>query len=63
MDLEKLIELAKIIAKPYKITTIILAVLLLISILANVYLLSQPAVIELTANENNQTMVSQDVGK
>lgn len=63
MDLEKIIEIAKIIAKPYKVTTIIFAVLLLVSILANVYLLSQPAVIELSANENNQSMVSQDVGK
>lgn len=63
MDLEKIIELAKILAKPYKITTYILAVLLLVSILANVYLLSQPAVIEVSANENEQSSVNQNLGK
>ena len=41
MDLEKIIELAKILAKPYKITSYILAVLLIISLLGNVYLATQ----------------------
>ena len=41
MDLEKIIELAKILAKPYKITSYILAVLLVISLLGNVYLATQ----------------------
>lgn len=41
MDLEKIIELAKILAKPYKITTYILSVLLVISILGNIYLATQ----------------------
>ena len=63
MDLEKIIELAKEIARPYKITTYVLGVLLLVSILANVYLLSQPAVIEVSANENEQSSVNQNLGK
>ena len=63
MDLEKIIELAKILAKPYKITTYILAVLLLASIAINAWLLSQPAVIEVTANDNKTSSISQDVGK
>ena len=41
MDLEKIIELAKILAKPYKITTYILAFLLILSIIGNVYLATQ----------------------
>ena len=41
MDLEKIIELAKILARPYKITTYILAVLLIISLLGNIYLATQ----------------------
>ena len=57
MDLEKIIELAKEIARPYKITTYVLGILLLVSILANVYLLSQPA------NENEQSSVNQNLGK
>ena len=60
MDLEKIIELAKILAKPYKITTYILAVLLLISILANVYLLSQPVMVDINANQNTASLVNQN---
>ena len=41
MDLEKIIELAKILARPYKITTYILATLLIISLLGNIYLATQ----------------------
>lgn len=41
MDLEQIIELAKILAKPYKITTYILAILLIISLSANIYLATQ----------------------
>lgn len=59
MDLEKIIELAKILAKPYKITTYILAVLLLASILANVYLLSQPVMVDINANQNTSSLVTQ----
>lgn len=62
MDLDKIIELAKTIAKPYKVTTYILAVLLLISILANVYLLSQPAVVTFEADNNTSSDVNQTKG-
>lgn len=41
MDLEKIIELAKILAKPYKITTYILAILLVLSLLGNIYLVTK----------------------
>ena len=39
MDLEKIIEIAERLAKPYRIVSAVLAVLLLISMLINAYLL------------------------
>ena len=51
MDLEKIIELAKILAKPYKITTYILAVLLILSLLGNIYLATQE--IDVVVEQNN----------
>ena len=62
MDLEKIIELAKEIARPYKITTYVLGILLLVSILANVYLLSQPAVVTFEADNNTSSDVNQTKG-
>ena len=50
MDLEKIIELAKILAKPYKITTYILAVLLILSLSANIYLATQE--VEIVVDNN-----------
>lgn len=52
MDLEKIIELAKILAKPYKMTTYILAVLLVISILGNIYLATQN--VDIVLDQDNQ---------
>lgn len=51
MDLEKIIELAKILAKPYKITTYILAVLLILSLSANIYLATQE--VEIVVDNNS----------
>lgn len=52
MDLKKIIELAKILAKPYKITTYILSVLLVISILGNIYLATQN--VDIVLEQDNQ---------
>ena len=41
MDLEKIIELAKTLSKPWEIATYVLAVLLLMSVLGNIYLATQ----------------------
>jgi hypothetical protein len=60
MDLDKIIELAKELSKPYKVTTWILGVLLLVSILANVYLLSQPVMVDINANQNSASLVNQN---
>lgn len=41
MDLEKIIELAKTLARPYQITSYILAILLILSVIGNIYLATQ----------------------
>lgn len=41
MDLEKIIEIAKMLSKPWQIATYVLAVLLLLSVLGNIYLATQ----------------------
>jgi hypothetical protein len=62
MDLEKIIELAKILAKPYKITSYILAVLLVISLLGNIYLATQEVEVVLEADQNTDSVVNQTQG-
>jgi hypothetical protein len=62
MDLEKIIELAKILAKPYKITTYILAVLLVLSICGNIYLATQEVEVVLEADENTESVINQTQG-
>lgn len=54
MDLEKLIDIAKIMIKPYKYTTFLLAFLLIISIACNVYLATRE--MEVTMNADNNTL-------
>lgn len=41
MDLEKIIDLAKMLSKPWQIATYSLSVLLVISLLGNIYLATQ----------------------
>ena len=55
MDLEKIVELSKILAKPYKITTYILAGLLILSLFANIYLATQEVsvIVEQTNTESD----------
>ena len=55
MDLEKIVELSKILARPYKITTYILAGLLILSLSANIYLATQEVsvVVEQTNTESD----------
>ncbi len=55
MDLEKIVELSKILAKPYKITTYILAGLLILSLCANIYLATQEVsvIVEQTNTESD----------
>lgn len=55
MDLEKIVELSRILAKPYKITTYILAGLLILSLCANIYLVTQEVsvIVEQTNTESD----------
>lgn len=41
MDLEKIIDLAKILSRPWQIATYFLSILLVISILGNIYLATE----------------------
>lgn len=59
MDLEKIIELAKEIARPYKITTYILAILLVLSICGNIYLATDTNYITIEAADNTSSNVTQ----
>lgn len=58
-DLENLIKMANIVAKPWKISVAILTVLLLISVGANVYLATQTTEITFDANENSFSTINQ----
>lgn len=62
MDLEKIIELAKEIARPYKITTYILAVLLVLSIAGNIYLATQSYTIDVMQDYDNSNQNVNDIG-
>lgn len=58
-DLENLIKMANIVAKPWKISVAILSVLLLLSVGANVYLATQTTEITFDANENSFSTINQ----
>lgn len=58
-DLQKLIELAKIVAKPWVIATYVLSFLLLVSVLSNVYVLMNGTEVIITADENNESVITQ----
>lgn len=59
-DLEKLIKLAHIVAKPYLIAVWILSVLLLLSVGANVYLATQTTEVTFDANQNSYSTINQE---
>lgn len=59
MDLEKIIELAERLAKPYRIVSAVLAVLLLISMLINAYLFTNSVSITLEADSNSMSEINQ----
>lgn len=58
-DLENLIKMANVVAKPWKISVAILTVLLLLSVGANVYLATQTTEITFDANENSFSTINQ----
>lgn len=58
-DLEKVIKLSHVVAKPYLIAVWVLSILLLISVGANVYLATQTTEITFDANENSFSTINQ----
>jgi hypothetical protein len=62
MDLERIIELSKIIAKPWFVATWILAVLLIFSVCGNIYLATLETEVVLTADNNVSSDINQSNG-
>ena len=60
-DLEKLIRLAHVVAKPYQKATVLLSILLLLSMFANYKLATRENVITVDADADNQSFVEQNV--
>lgn len=58
-NLEKLIKLSKEVAKPWKIATGLLSLLLLLSIVGNIILSTKKAVINFSADSNIESTISQ----
>ena len=58
-ELEELIRLARIVAKPYYVAVWILSILLLLSVGANVYLATIENVITIDADNNVESYVEQ----
>ena len=58
-DLEDLIRLAHVVAKPYLIALWIVSILLLLSVGANVYFATQTTEVYFDANENSYSTINQ----
>lgn len=58
-DLEKLIKLSKEVAKPWRITTWILSILLCLSIIGNIFLSTKKAIIKFSADSNIESTITQ----
>lgn len=59
MDLNKIIETAKILARPYIWTAGILGFLLILSVCANIYLASREIEVTFDANGNIESVITQ----
>lgn len=60
MDLEKIIDLAKMLSKQWQIATYVLSLLLLLSVLGNIYLATVENEIILEADYNTDSFINQD---
>lgn len=58
-ELEKLIALSKVVAKPWVIATWVLAILLGLSVAGNVYLMLNALEVTMTANDNSESTITQ----
>lgn len=62
MDLEKIIDLAKMLSKPWQIATYCLSILLVISLLGNIYLATQEVEVILEDDNNIDSDIVQTQG-
>lgn len=62
MDLEKIIDLAKILSKPWQIATYFLSILLVISLLGNIYLATEEVEVTIEADNNIESVITQTQG-
>lgn len=58
-ELEKLIALSKVVAKPWVIATWVLAILLALSVAGNVYLSLNGVEITMAENDNTESTITQ----
>lgn len=58
-ELEKLIALSKVVAKPWVIATWVLAILLGLSVAGNIYLSLNGVEITMAANDNTESTITQ----
>lgn len=61
-DIEELIRLSKIVARPWFIATIVLSVLLSVSIYANIHLATKGVSVTFDADNNIESTVNQTNG-
>ena len=62
MDLEKIIDLAKILSKPWQIATYFLSILLVISLLGNIYLATEEVEVTIAADNTTESVITQTQG-
>lgn len=61
-DIEELIKLSKIVARPWFIATVLLAILLIVSICGNIYQATKGVDISFDANSNIESSINQTNG-
>jgi hypothetical protein len=61
MDLDKIVEITKMLARPYRTTNLVLAVLLVLSILGNIYLATQTYYIDVDQDNDYSDFNKVDV--
>lgn len=60
-DLEKLIRLAHVVAKPYVVAIWFLSILLSLSVLGNIYTAAKDGLINIDADADRQSNITQNV--
>jgi hypothetical protein len=61
MDLDKIVEITKMLARPYRTTNLVLALLLVLSILGNIYLATKEIPVLIDQDYDNSDFNEVDV--